>query len=102
MTIAARLNRRITDLAATRHLPHRAARMRLTLLYSGLFLLSGAALMAIAYVLLVNAGFVFTLGPTSPASTVTRSDSGNGTASGRSVASWVASERSISIWNCRP
>ncbi len=68
MTIAARLNRRITDLAATRHLPHRAARMRLTLLYSGLFLLSGAALMAIAYVLLVNAGFVFTLGPTSPAS----------------------------------
>ena len=35
--------------------------MRLTLLYGGLFLLSGAALMAIAYALLVNAGFVFTL-----------------------------------------
>jgi signal transduction histidine kinase len=35
--------------------------MRLTLLYGGLFLLSGAALMAIAYALLVNAGFIFTL-----------------------------------------
>ena len=35
--------------------------MRLTLLYGGLFLLSGAALMAITYALLVNAGFVFTL-----------------------------------------
>ena len=69
MTVAARLNRRITALAATRHLPHRAARVRLTLLYGGLFLLSGAALMAIAYALLVNAGFVFTLGPTSAAST---------------------------------
>ena len=34
--------------------------MRLTLLYGGLFLLSGAALMAITYALLVNAGFVFT------------------------------------------
>jgi signal transduction histidine kinase len=35
--------------------------MRLTLLYGGLFLLSGAALMAISYALLVNAGFVFSL-----------------------------------------
>ena len=69
MTVAARLNRRITMLAATRHLPHRAARMRLTLLYGGLFLVSGAALMAITYGLLVNAGFVFTLGSTSAAST---------------------------------
>jgi len=69
MTVVARLNRRITDLAATRHLPHRTARVRLTLLYGALFLLSGAALMAIAYALLVNAGFVFTLGPASSAST---------------------------------
>jgi signal transduction histidine kinase len=69
MTAATRLNHRITRLAATRHLPHRAARMRLTLLYAGLFLLSGAALMAIAYALLVNAGFVFTLGPTGAAAT---------------------------------
>ncbi len=57
----ARLNRGITRLAVGRHLPHRAVRVRLTLLYGGLFLLSGAALMAIAYALLVNAGFVFSL-----------------------------------------
>jgi signal transduction histidine kinase len=61
MSAAARLNSRITQLAVGRHLPHRAARVRLTLLYGALFLLSGAALMAIAYALLVNAGFVFTL-----------------------------------------
>ncbi|HZO77495.1 MAG TPA: HAMP domain-containing sensor histidine kinase [Solirubrobacteraceae bacterium] len=69
MTVAARLNHRISMLAATRHLPHRAARVRLTVLYGGLFLVSGAALMAITYGLLVNAGFVFTLGSTSAAST---------------------------------
>ena len=61
MTIAAGLNRRITQVAVGRHLPHRTVRVRLTLLYGGLFLLSGAALMAIAYALLVNAGFVFSL-----------------------------------------
>ncbi len=62
MTIGATLNRRITQLAVGRHLPHRTARVRLTLLYGGLFLVSGAALMAITYALLVNAGFVFTIG----------------------------------------
>jgi signal transduction histidine kinase len=61
MTIGARLNSRITHMAVGRHLPYRAVRVRLTLLYGGLFLLSGAALMAIAYALLVNAGFVFSL-----------------------------------------
>ena len=61
MSIAARLNGRITQLAVGRHLPHRIVRIRLTLLYGGLFLLSGAALMAITYALLVNAGFVFSL-----------------------------------------
>jgi signal transduction histidine kinase len=69
MSIAARLNGRITQLAVGRHLSHRTVRTRLTLLYSGLFLLSGAALMAITYALLVNAGFVFTLqhsGPPAP------------------------------------
>ncbi|HTW11788.1 MAG TPA: hypothetical protein VME01_03515, partial [Solirubrobacteraceae bacterium] len=55
------MNDRITQLAVGRHLPHRTVRVRLTLLYGALFLLSGAALMAIAYALLVNAGFVFTL-----------------------------------------
>jgi signal transduction histidine kinase len=61
MSIASRLNSRITQLAVGQHLPPRTVRRRLTLLYGGLFLLSGAALMAIAYALLVNAGFVFTL-----------------------------------------
>jgi signal transduction histidine kinase len=56
-----RLNRRVTQLAVGQHLSYRTVRLRLTLLYGGLFLLSGAALMAIAYALLVNAGFVFTL-----------------------------------------
>jgi signal transduction histidine kinase len=72
MSIAAGLNSRITQLATGRHLPRRTVRMRLTLLYGGLFLLSGAALMAIAYALLVNAGFVFTLqnGPSTPPQTV--------------------------------
>jgi signal transduction histidine kinase len=66
MSFAARLNGRITHLAVGRHLPYRTVRVRLTLLYGGLFLLSGAALMAITYALLVNAGFVFSLqsGPT--------------------------------------
>jgi signal transduction histidine kinase len=66
MSAAARLNSRITRLAVGRHLPYRTVRVRLTLLYGGLFLLSGAALMAITYALLVNAGFVFSLqdGPT--------------------------------------
>jgi hypothetical protein len=61
MSFAARLNRRVTHAAVGRHLPYRTVRVRLTLLYGGLFLLSGAALMAITYALLVNAGFVFSL-----------------------------------------
>ena len=61
MSLASRLNRRITHLAVGRHLPHRTVRVRLTLLYGGLFLLSGAALVAITSLLFVNAtGFVFT------------------------------------------
>jgi signal transduction histidine kinase len=61
MSITARLNTRITQLAVGRALPRRTVRVRLTLLYGGLFLISGAALMAITYALLVSAGFVFTL-----------------------------------------
>jgi signal transduction histidine kinase len=61
MNVAARLNRRITHLAVGRHLPHRTVRVRLTLLYGGLFLISGAALLAITWALFVNAtGFVVT------------------------------------------
>ena len=61
MNTAARLNSRISQLAVGRHLSRRTVRVRLTLLYGGLFLVSGAALMTITYALLVNAGFVFTL-----------------------------------------
>jgi signal transduction histidine kinase len=42
-------------------LSYRAVRARLTLLYGGLFAVSGAALMLIAYLLLTNAGFLFSL-----------------------------------------
>ncbi len=55
MSSAARLNSRITQLAVGRHLPHRTVRTRLTLLYGGLFLLSGAALVAITYALFQQA-----------------------------------------------
>jgi len=70
MNTATRLNRRITQVAVGQRLPYRTVRVRLTLLYGGLFLVSGAALMAIAYALLVNAGFVFSLqnGPTTASS----------------------------------
>jgi signal transduction histidine kinase len=51
----------LTQIAMGRHLSYRAVRARLTLLYGGLFVLSGAALMLIAYLLLVNAGFIFSL-----------------------------------------
>jgi signal transduction histidine kinase len=55
------LQQRLTRLAAKPHLPRRTVRLRLTLLYGGLFLLSGAALLAITYVLVVHAtnGFIF-------------------------------------------
>ncbi len=55
MSIAARLNSCTTQLAVGRHLRHRTVRLRLTLLYGGLFLLSGAALVAITYVLFQQA-----------------------------------------------
>jgi signal transduction histidine kinase len=66
MSVTAQLNSRFTQLAVGRHLPHRTVRVRLTLLYGALFLVSGAALMAISYALLVNAGFVFTLQNSEP------------------------------------
>lgn len=70
-------------------------RARLTLMYSSLFLLSGAALMAIAYLLLVNAGFVFTIPGGPSTSGATSSAGGPATAafpvthpSGATVAHW--------------
>ena len=61
--VVRRLNGWFTQAAVGRHLSYGAVRKRLTLIYGGLFVFSGAALMAIAYLLLVNAGFVFTLQP---------------------------------------
>jgi signal transduction histidine kinase len=97
MSVATRLNRRITQLATGRHLSRRTVRLRLTLLYGALFLLSGAALMGIAYALLVNAGFVFTLqnGPsTSSVATAPRGGfPGPGSktiASAQTMAHWTA------------
>jgi hypothetical protein len=55
MSIGARLNMRITRLAVGRHLPPGTVRVRLTLLYGARFLLSGAALVAITYVLFERA-----------------------------------------------
>ena len=55
MKIATRLNRRIARLALGRQPPRRTVRVRLTLLYGGLFLLSGAVLLATTYVLFERA-----------------------------------------------
>jgi hypothetical protein len=49
MSGAARLNQRLTQLGFGHRLRRRTVRVRLTLLYGGLFLLSGAALVAITY-----------------------------------------------------
>ena len=55
MSIGARANGRLTNLAEGRQLPRRTVRVRLTLLYGGLFLLSGVALVAVTYVLFQRA-----------------------------------------------
>ena len=49
------LTRRITQLADRPNLRRRTVRMRLTVLYGGLFLVCGAALLAITYVLVAHA-----------------------------------------------
>lgn len=49
--MAARLIDRLTMARSQLSLPRRTVRLRLTILYSGLFLLAGAALLAITYVL---------------------------------------------------
>jgi signal transduction histidine kinase len=46
---------RLTSRLARPHLPRRTVRLRLTLLYGGLFLVSGAALLAVTYVLVRTA-----------------------------------------------
>lgn len=56
------LPNRLTALAMHPRLPRRTVRLRLTALYGGLFLVSGATLLAIYYALVVHAtsGFIFT------------------------------------------
>jgi signal transduction histidine kinase len=49
------LTHRLTALAAAPGLSHRTIRLRLTLIYGGLFLICGAALLAITYLLVDNA-----------------------------------------------
>ena len=49
MNIATRMNERLTRLAKAQHLPRRTVRVRLTLLYGALFLVSGVALLAVTY-----------------------------------------------------
>jgi signal transduction histidine kinase len=49
------LSDRLIRLASGRHLPRRTLRLRLTLLYGGLFLACGTALLAITYVLVAHA-----------------------------------------------
>ena len=55
MTVLGHVHRRLTGLAVRPHLPRRTIRLRLTAVYGGLFLASGAALLAITYVLVSNA-----------------------------------------------
>ena len=57
MRIGTRLNKRLTRLAPSSwlRLPRRTARLRLTALYGGLFLMSGVALVATTYVLFERA-----------------------------------------------
>jgi signal transduction histidine kinase len=49
------LRHRLLALAGGRGLPRRTIRLRLTVIYGGLFLVSGAALLAVTYVLVLNA-----------------------------------------------
>jgi signal transduction histidine kinase len=70
--VPVRLRDRLTELALRPGLPRRTVRLRLTLLYGGLFLVSGAALLAITYALVVHntSGLVFTQGDRTSASAV--------------------------------
>jgi signal transduction histidine kinase len=52
--------RRLATLAARRRLPRRTVRLRLTLFYAALFLVSGAALLAVTYALMAGAGLKLT------------------------------------------
>ena len=55
MTVLGHVHRRLAGLAVRPCLPRRTIRLRLTAIYGGLFLASGAALLAITYALVSNA-----------------------------------------------
>jgi signal transduction histidine kinase len=66
-----RIRRHFATLTYGPHMPKRTVRLRLTLLYGGVFVLSGAALVAISYVLINNRFHNFkttTGGPLEPSS----------------------------------
>jgi signal transduction histidine kinase len=74
---------RLSQLVFRPHLPRRSVRLRLTLLYGCLFLLSGAGLLAITYLLVQNAlaGPIGTSGGTLPRSAgggIVHAPAGNG------------------------
>jgi signal transduction histidine kinase len=70
-----RLAQWLRGLAARRHLARRTVRLRLTLLYGALFLVSGAALLTVTYLLVEHAtGNVLTYqGPNGQGATIARS-----------------------------
>jgi signal transduction histidine kinase len=53
--VNSRVSSRVTNWIARPHLPRRTVRLRMTLLYGGLFIVSGSALLAVTYVLVRNA-----------------------------------------------
>ena len=53
--MATALGRTLSRVATRPHLPRRTVRLRLTLLYGGLFLVAGALMMAITYILVERA-----------------------------------------------
>jgi signal transduction histidine kinase len=55
MTVLGHVHRRLTGLAVRPHRPRRTIRLRLTAIYGGLFLASGAMLLAITYLLVSHA-----------------------------------------------
>jgi signal transduction histidine kinase len=55
LSVISRVTHRLTRWAARPHLPQRTIRLRLTVVYSALFIMCGAALLAITYVLVEQA-----------------------------------------------
>ena len=97
MTVPGHVHRRLTGLAVRPHLPRRTIRLRLTAVYGGLFLASGAMLLAITYVLVSNAtaGECSHGGPNKPVCGITNGPHG-GPAQGSSGAGRLQTSGSMS------